>query len=82
LAEGETRNKSTSLCPKVTAIISLGGRPFHPSVLSSIHPSSSSRKKKMMGDFRVSEGHGYPLVFLYKCMPPKLHGTKWYYKKI
>jgi hypothetical protein len=26
----------------------LGGRPFHPSVLSSIHPSSSSRKKKMM----------------------------------
>jgi hypothetical protein len=26
----------------------LGGRPFHPSVSSSIHPSSSSRKKKMM----------------------------------
>jgi hypothetical protein len=25
-----------------------GGRPFHPSVPSSIHPSSSSRKKKMM----------------------------------
>jgi len=24
-----------------------GGRPFHPSVPSSIHPSSSSRKKKM-----------------------------------
>jgi hypothetical protein len=24
------------------------GCPFHPSVLSSIHPSSSSRKKKMM----------------------------------
>ncbi len=28
--------------------LSSGGRPFHPSVLSSIHPSSSSRKKKMM----------------------------------
>jgi hypothetical protein len=26
----------------------LFGRPFHPSVSSSIHPSSSSRKKKMM----------------------------------
>jgi hypothetical protein len=26
----------------------LGGRPFHPSVPSSVHPSSSSRKKKMM----------------------------------
>jgi hypothetical protein len=26
----------------------VSGRPFHPSVLSSIHPSSSSRKKKMM----------------------------------
>jgi hypothetical protein len=26
----------------------LFGRPFHPSVPSSIHPSSSSRKKKMM----------------------------------
>jgi hypothetical protein len=25
-----------------------GGHPFHPSVPSSIHPSSSSRKKKMM----------------------------------
>ncbi len=31
-----------------TYIISLGGRPFHPSVPSSVHPSSSSRKKKMM----------------------------------
>ncbi len=52
----------------VDYIISLGGRPFHPSVpssvSSSIHPSSSSRKKKMMGDFTVSEGHGYPLVQL------------------
>jgi len=28
--------------------LSGGGRPFHPSVPSSIHPSSSSRKKKMM----------------------------------
>jgi hypothetical protein len=28
--------------------LSDGGRPFHPSILSSIHPSSSSRKKKMM----------------------------------
>jgi hypothetical protein len=45
-----------------TYIISLGGRPFHPSISSSVHPSSSSRKKKMMGDFTVSEGHGYPLV--------------------
>jgi hypothetical protein len=43
----------------------LGGRPFHPSVPSSIHPSSSSPKKKtMMGDFTVSEGHGYPLVLI------------------
>jgi hypothetical protein len=31
-----------------TYIISLGGRPFHPSVLSSVHPSSSSPKNKMM----------------------------------
>jgi hypothetical protein len=31
-----------------TYIISLGGCPFHPSVPSSIHPSSSSWKKKMM----------------------------------
>ncbi len=30
----------------------LGGRPSHPSVLSSIHPSSSSRKKKMMEIFQ------------------------------
>jgi hypothetical protein len=30
-----------------TYIISLGGRPFHPSVPSSIHPTSSSWKKKM-----------------------------------
>jgi hypothetical protein len=28
--------------------LSDGGCPFHPSVPSSIHPSSSSRKKKMM----------------------------------
>jgi hypothetical protein len=28
--------------------LSGGGRPSHPSVPSSIHPSSSSRKKKMM----------------------------------
>jgi hypothetical protein len=28
--------------------LSGGGRLFHPSVLSSIHPSSSSLKKKMM----------------------------------
>ncbi len=47
-------------------IISSSGCPFHPSipssVPSSIHPSSSSQKKKMMADFTVSEGHGYPLV--------------------
>jgi len=30
-----------------TYIISLGGRPFHPSVPSSVHPSSLSRKKIM-----------------------------------
>jgi hypothetical protein len=35
-------------CTTSTYIISLGGRPFHPSVPSSVHPSSSSRKKKMM----------------------------------
>jgi hypothetical protein len=53
-------------CNKSTYIISLGGRPFHPSVPSSIHPSSSSPKKKTMADFTVSEGHGYPLVW-YDC---------------
>jgi hypothetical protein len=44
-----------------------------PFVLSSIHPSSSSRKKKMMGDFTVSEGHWYPLVqYIKKNEAPKL----------
>ncbi len=32
-----------SVCP-----VSVDGSPFHPSVPSSVHPSSSSRKKKMM----------------------------------
>jgi hypothetical protein len=32
----------------ISLVLSGGGRPFHPSVPSSIHPSSSSRKKKMM----------------------------------
>jgi hypothetical protein len=31
----------------ISLVLSCCGRPFHPSVPSSIHPSSSSRKKKM-----------------------------------
>ncbi len=59
----------TSSTNKYTYIISLDGRPFHPSILSSvlpsIHPSSSSRKKMMMGDFIImSEGHRYPLIII------------------
>jgi hypothetical protein len=45
----------------------LGGRPFHPSVPSSIHPSSSSRKKKMMeeeeeGGGRMAAAAVYPNI--------------------
>jgi hypothetical protein len=45
----------------------LGGRPFHPSVPSSIHPSFSSRKKKMMeeeeeGGGRMATAAVYPNV--------------------
>jgi hypothetical protein len=33
----------------------LGGRPFHPSVSSSIHPTCSSRKNKMMEEEEEDE---------------------------
>jgi hypothetical protein len=51
----------------------LGGRPFHPSVLSSvpssIHPSSSTLKKKMMeveeeGGGRMAASAVYPNVYV------------------
>jgi hypothetical protein len=32
-----------------------GGRPFHPSIPSSIHPSSSSQKKKKMEEEEEGE---------------------------
>jgi hypothetical protein len=44
---GTQQVSSTYIISLVLSGCDSGGRPFHPSVPSSIHPSSSSRKKEM-----------------------------------